>query len=77
MTPTLSLVQVQPQGFLKVAATLHFPELRHITCQDQMPVIQILGAGVIVELEFFDEEGLLDFAQKFHALMDNRHNTRR
>ncbi len=67
MNSSLSLIQSQRHGFLKVAATLHAPEIRRMTCQDRMPVLQISEAGVMLELEFPDDQGMLEFVEKLVA----------
>lgn len=77
MKPKLTLTDVQLQGYLKVSATVHYPEVKRVACHNEMPVLQIQEAGVMVELEFLDDEGLRDFAHRVGALAEEHQGRER
>jgi len=72
MKPRLALIPAQLHGFLKVSATVGTPEVRLAAYNQEMPVLQIEEAGIVVELEFTDQRGLEAFARRVAALVPNR-----
>jgi len=69
MKPRMALVPAQLHGFLKVNTTLGDPSVRLAAFNDEMPVLQIEEAGIVIELEFTDRSGLEAFARRVQALV--------
>lgn len=69
MRPRLALIPSQLHGFLKVNATLGVPEVRLANFNDEMPVLQIEEAGIVLELEFLDQKCLVEFVTQLSALV--------
>ena len=49
-------------GFLKASGTFESPDVRILSCQHDMPRLQIAEGGVVMELEFTDASCLVRFA---------------
>lgn len=69
MKPQLALMPAQLHGFLKVSASVGTLDVRLAAFNDDMPVLQLEEAGIVVELEFMDRDGLEAFARRVSALV--------